>query len=96
MFDYQVCHQCRVGCINKVSIAVEWQRRGLGSRALRHALARGRGYQWGTSGQSPEGKAFFSTMMRRTGVIFQERRGACPHIQAARYALPPPRRLEAG
>ncbi len=84
MLDYQICHQCRVGCINKLSITDDWQRRGLGSRALRHALVRGRGYDWVTSGQSPEGKAFFAAMARKTGVVFRECGGSCSHIHAAR------------
>jgi GNAT superfamily N-acetyltransferase len=81
VLDYQLCHACRIGCVNKISIAPEFQRKGLGRRAVRHALARGRGYAWVTTGQSPEGKAFFAEMARQTGAAFQERAGSCAHIR---------------
>jgi GNAT superfamily N-acetyltransferase len=63
VLDYQLCHACRTGYVNKISIAPEFQRRGLGRRAISYALARGRGYTWGTSGQSDEGQG----VLRRDG-----------------------------
>jgi GNAT superfamily N-acetyltransferase len=54
--EWMVCDTCRVGSINKISIAVEHQRRGLGRRLIRRALADGPGSTWQTTGQSPEAK----------------------------------------
>jgi hypothetical protein len=88
VLDFQVCHQCRVGCVNKVSITVDRQRQGLGGRALRRAIVHGRGYDWSTSGQSPEGRGFFAAMARRTrGGLSGARRRLRAH-QAARSELP--------
>jgi hypothetical protein len=28
VLDYQLCHACRIGCVNKISIAPELQRKG--------------------------------------------------------------------
>jgi GNAT superfamily N-acetyltransferase len=79
--DYQLCHACRVGCVNKISITPEYQRKGLGRWAVRHALARGRGYAWVTTGKSPEGKAYFAEMARQSGAAFAQRVGSCAHTE---------------
>ncbi len=42
MLVWQVCAQCRRGSINKVSLAIEWQRQGIGRRLINRALSDGR------------------------------------------------------
>jgi GNAT superfamily N-acetyltransferase len=83
---WRVCSSCRWGCITKISITPEWQRRGLGRRLISRALRDGPGYTWATSGQSPEAKKFFPALTAETGVTFTERGPACPHVDRHRRA----------
>lgn len=78
---WQVCPACRWGCINKISIALEWQRRGLGRRLINRALRDGPSYTWVTSSQSPEAKKFFPALTAETRITFTERGPACTHVK---------------
>lgn len=95
MLVWKVCDTCRIGSINKISICLEDQRKGLGRRLIRRALADGGpGYTWQTTGQSPEAKQFFPAMEEETGVAFPQYGGACEHLadQASGYRPDPPGR----
>lgn len=90
---WMVCDTCRTGSINKISIAVEYQRRGLGRRLIRRALVDGPGYAWLTTGQSPEAKLFFPALEKETGIEFPQNGGVCEHLAPPRgHRLPPPGR----
>ncbi|TMR92696.1 GNAT family N-acetyltransferase [Nonomuraea basaltis] len=77
---WQVCDQCRHGCVNKISIDEEWQRQGLGRRLIHRALRDGPDYTWATTGQSPEAKKFFPIMAAETGAAFIVHGPSCPHM----------------
>jgi GNAT superfamily N-acetyltransferase len=79
---WQVCSSCRWGSISKISIAHEWQRRGLGRRLISRALRDGPGYTWVTSSQSPDAKKFFPILTAETGVTFTQRGPACLHAKS--------------
>jgi GNAT superfamily N-acetyltransferase len=77
---WQVCSRCRRGIINKISIAEQWQRRGLGRRLIARALREGPGYTWSTFGQSPGAKTFFAIMTLETGSALTDPGQACAHM----------------
>ncbi|WP_431046136.1 GNAT family N-acetyltransferase [Streptomyces sp. P1-3] len=78
--DYQLCHACRTGRVEQISVALAWQRQGLAREAIHEALARGPGYHWVTSRQSREGRLFFAAMALETGAAFTRRGKRCPHM----------------
>ena len=49
-----------------------------------------RGYTWVTSGQSPEGRQFFTAITAENGIAFAERGAPCPHM--GRLGHTPPSR----
>lgn len=78
---WQVCATCELGCILKISINPEWQRRGYGRRLIRRAVRDCTTYHWTTTGQSPEAKAFFPVLAAELGHEFEERGGTCHHMR---------------
>ncbi|MDT0352901.1 GNAT family N-acetyltransferase [Pseudonocardia charpentierae] len=79
---WQVCDDCRRGRINKISIAVEYQRQGLGRRLVRRAWRDGPDQTWTTTSQSPEAQRFFPVITAETGAAFTPHGGGCPHFTA--------------
>jgi hypothetical protein len=77
---WQVCTSCRRGDINKISLTVAWQRRGLGRRLITRALRDGPGYTWSTPAQSPDAKIFFAIITLETGTPFTQRGQPCTHM----------------
>jgi hypothetical protein len=57
-FQYKLCHICRMGFVAKISIDVDQQGRGLGTRALEEGRRQAPGYRWWTSGQDATAKTF--------------------------------------
>ncbi|WP_369215748.1 GNAT family N-acetyltransferase [Streptomyces flavofungini] len=77
---FRLCHPCRSGYIDSVSVATHWQGRGLGRHALHAALAPAEGYTWTTSRQSAEGRRFFAAMEDETETAFPPGGTRCPHM----------------
>lgn len=86
--DFQVCHPCRRGHVAGIVVAVHWQGRGVGRRAVYTALAPCTGYTWSTSRQSADGRRFFAAMEEETGQGFPACAARCPHMPAAHPAGP--------
>jgi hypothetical protein len=95
---WQVCDGCRRGRINKISIALEYQRQGLGRRLVRRAWRDGPDHTWTTTGQSPDAQRFFPVIAAETGAAFTPHGGGCPHINTdGRWSASvrrPPARLD--
>lgn len=77
---WTVCDTCRCGSINQISIAPEYQRRGLGRRLILRAIADGPSYRWQTTAQSSDAKRFFPILENETGIRFPEHGSACEHL----------------
>jgi GNAT superfamily N-acetyltransferase len=82
--DYQICHGCRVGCINEIAVLEHLRREGLGRWMLEEALECGPTYHWVTTRQSRHGRLFFAAATDETGVAFQTGGTCCPHIKDGR------------
>ncbi|MER5302260.1 hypothetical protein ABT039_22755 [Streptomyces lasiicapitis] len=93
---WHTCHACRRGLIAKISIAVEWQRQGIGRRLIRRAMRGAEDYRWTTSAQSELAQQFFPVMARETGASFAARAGSCQHIRDGGQHLPKPRLEQTG
>jgi GNAT superfamily N-acetyltransferase len=91
-FVWQVCRACQRASINKISVTNDWQRRGLGRRLIARALRDGPGYDWVTSGQSPDARKFFAVISTETGIAFTERGSGCTHMRTDRQHVPPDKR----
>ncbi|MGW1705228.1 GNAT family N-acetyltransferase [Streptomyces sp. NPDC002206] len=81
--EYQVCHPCRLGYIDRISVVGCRQGHGLGREALHTALAPCPGYAWSTSRQSSVGRKFFLAMAEETDISFPPRGVRCPHMVSA-------------
>lgn len=78
---WMVCDECRVGSINKISIIDPFQRRGLGRRLIRRAVADGPDFRWRTTVQSAKAKEFFPVVERETSIAFPECDSICEHLR---------------
>jgi GNAT superfamily N-acetyltransferase len=78
--DYKFCPACKLAYIGKLSIDDDYQGRGLGTRALRQAIATHPGHTWITSGQYDSAKTFWKLAAKRTGAKLAERQ-PCQHLR---------------
>ncbi|MFD3373744.1 MULTISPECIES: N-acetyltransferase [unclassified Streptomyces] len=83
LLDYQVCHPCRLGYIDCITVAGGWQGQGLAREAVHTALASCPGYIWSTSRQSSQGRAFFSALREESDIAFPAIAERCPHMVLA-------------
>ncbi|WP_331736673.1 hypothetical protein OG426_55140 (plasmid) [Streptomyces canus] len=96
---WQACETCRLGIIVKIRVTEPWQRHGYGSRMVRFALRGRDGYNWTTTPQSEDARAFFPALTLSTGVAFPRQAHRCEHMRAgearhferAQPIDPPPR-----
>jgi len=72
---YQVCGECWQGRVGKLSIDDDRQGRGLGTRALKAAIARTPGYSWHTTPQYDTARTYW----RRAG-LSDHHPAPCPHM----------------
>ena len=78
---YQMCPRCKLGRVDKLSIVDGYQGLGLGTRALRDALARYPGYDWYTTPQYATARTYWKRVGRITGAGFPDRHPhPCPHM----------------
>ncbi|RII15660.1 hypothetical protein DSC45_17665 [Streptomyces sp. YIM 130001] len=79
--DYRLCHVCRTGYVDAITITGPWQGYGLGREALTLMLGHAVAYRWFTSRRSLPGRRFFATMSEETGVTFERRGLRCAHLR---------------
>lgn len=79
---WQACEECRLGLIVKIRVTGPWQRHGYGSRMVRFALHDRDGYDWTTTPQSEDARAFFPALTESTGVEFPRQAHLCEHMEA--------------
>ncbi|TLQ38958.1 hypothetical protein [Streptomyces marianii] len=79
---WQACEVCRLGLIVKIRVTGPWQRHGYGTRMVRFALRDRDGYDWTTTQQSEDARAFFPALTESTGVAFPRHAHLCEHMRA--------------
>lgn len=79
---FQLCHECHVGYIGKITTDEPFQGRGIATRALRLIRHGNEGYRWTTSGQRLEARSFWRRMGRRWSGY--EMGDTCSHLRASR------------
>lgn len=76
---FQVCDQCRIGYIGKISVYEPYQGRGIASLALADLRAEFPGYRWSTSGQFSTARTFWRQTSRRAKGGYDTAK-PCEHI----------------
>jgi GNAT superfamily N-acetyltransferase len=76
---YQICNECRVVLIGKITTDAAYQGLGIGTRLVLNAFASHRSYAWHTTPQSPTSGTFWTKMAKRTNAAFTETR-PCIHM----------------
>jgi GNAT superfamily N-acetyltransferase len=76
---YQICDECRLVVIGKITTDAAYQGLGIGTRLVLHAFARNPSYAWHTTPQYPTSGTFWTNMANRAGAAFTEAR-ACAHM----------------
>lgn len=79
---FQICHQCRIGYVAKISVDQPYQDRGIATRALWAVRAEVPGYRWSTSGQELTARTFWQRIARRAGGYQTAK--PCQHINPDR------------
>ena len=64
---YQICDQCLLGYVVKISIDMDFQGQGLGTRAIDLVRRQAPAYRWCTSGQYRSAETFWQHIAGRTG-----------------------------
>jgi hypothetical protein len=64
---YQVCEECRLGLVGKITTDSAYQGLGIGTRLVLGAFARYPSYAWHTTSQYPASGTFWASRARRTG-----------------------------
>jgi acetyltransferase (GNAT) family protein len=82
---FQVCRQCRVGYIGKISVDELYQDRGIATRAVARLRSEAPGYRWSTTTQYSTVRTFWRRTSRRAGGGY-DTASPCDHMSQARRA----------